>query len=321
MSWLSWLGLGKADATNDPRIQEAIERAVYLVEPRLKQSGGYPGRYRAALGQALRYADQLAAAIPGGVELDREHFVRDPFIHALFGSQDAIQQTLCLSRALREYQLRHGDDTGDIHALMGMRRNEKRTFGMEAEGDMLRRDVEQLSVTFSDHTLSCISGSEAETRALVAWSVFDSLISRVTNHVEGLRQEKHSLDKQRDDLMARLRGSTGERRAPLERELGVLLSSLSDATQRLGLDRMSGYFDELLRAPETLVRLEQQPRRLDGMGILRAQTEATFSHLIDFTDMVGLERRRWTVTLVHCRHQELPPLSERLDDANRWLAI
>lgn len=321
MSWLDWLGLGKRKSSNDPRLQEAIERAVYLVEPRLKQSGGYPGRYRAVLGRALRYADQLAAAFPGPVELDREHFVRDPFVHAVFGSQDAIQHTLCLSRAMREYQLRPDAGTGDIYALMGMRRNEKRVFGLETEGEMLRRDVAQQTVSFSDHTLSCISASEAETRALVAWSIFDSLAARVASHMEGLRQEKFTLDKQRDDHMARLRGSTGERRAALEQELGILLRGLSDATRRLNLDRMPAYFEELLKSPETLVRLERQPRRLDGMGILRAQEDASISNLLDFTDLLGQDRRRWTVTLLHCRHQELPPLSERLEDANRWLAI
>jgi len=321
MSWLDWLGLGKRKSSNDPRFQEAIERAVYLVEPLLKQSSGYPGRYRAVLGRTLRYADQLAAAFPGPVELDHEHFARDPFVHALFGSQDILQHSLSLSRAMQEYRRRPDAGSGDIYALMGMRRNEKHTFGMEAEGEILRRDVAQQTVSFSDHTLSCISASEAETRALVAWSIFDSLVARVASHLEGLRQEKSTLDKQRDDHMARLRGSTGERRAALELELGMLLRGLSDATQRLNLDRIPGYFEERLQSPETLVRLERQARRLDGMGILRARDDPSTSHLLDFTDLLGQDRRRWTVTLVHCQQQELPPLSERLEDANRWLAI
>jgi len=321
MGLLDWLGVGGGDSSDDPRLQQAIERAVDKVEPRLKQAGGYPGRYRAAIGQALRYADQLAAAIPGPVELDREHFSRDPFVHALFGSHHPIQHTLCLSRAMQEYLRRPDAGTGDIHALMGMRRNEKPSFGMETEGDVLRRDVAQQVVSFSDHTLSCITHSEAETRALVAWSIFDSLISHVASHVEGLRQEKSALDRRRDELMARIRGTTGENRAPLEQELGTLLAESSDAAQRLNLDRMPGYFEEQLRSPETLVKLEQQQRRLDGMGILRADEHASNSNLIDFTDLVGQDRRLWTVTLVHCGHPKLPPLSERLENANRWLAI
>lgn len=321
MGWMDWLGLGKGDSSEDPRLQQAIERAVDKVEPRLKQAGGYPGRYRSVLGQALCYADQLAAAIPGPVEMDREHFMRDPFVHTLFGSHHPIQHTLCLSRAMQEYLRRADAGTGDIHALMGMRRMEKRTFGMETEGDVLRRDVAQQTVSFSDHTLSCITHSEAETRAQVAWSIFDSLIAHVASHVEGLRQEKLTLEKRRDELMARLRGTTEERRNALEQELEALRVEMGNAIQRLNLDRMPAYFEEQLRSPETLVRLEQQQRRLDGMGIVRAQKDASTSNLIVFTDLVGQDRRRWTVTLVHCGHPELPPLSERLENANRWLAI
>ena len=321
MNWLGLLGLGKDDTPADPRLQQAIERAVEKVEPRLKQAGGYPGSYRAAIGQALRYADQLAAAMPGPVEMDRTHFMLDPFVHTLFGSPQPIQGTLCLSRAMQEYMRRPDAGTGDIYALMGMRRNEKHTFGMESEGDVLRRDVAQQTISFSDHTLSCITHSEAETRAEVAWSIFDSLIGHVARHVQELREEKSALDKHRDDLMARLRGSTGEQRATREVELAKLLSKLGSASQRLNLDRMPGYFQELLGKPEDVVRLEQQRLRLDGMGILRSENDAVDSKLIEFTDLLGQDRRRWTVTLVHCGHPELPPLSERLENANRWLAI
>jgi hypothetical protein len=121
--------------------------------------------------------------------------------------------------------------------------------------------------------------------------------------------------------MARLHGSTGEQRATLEVELAKLLSKLGTASQCLNLDRMPGYFQELLGKPEDVVRLEQQQLRLDGMGILRSEHDVVGSKLIEFTDLLGQDRRRWTVTLVHCGHPELPPQSERLENANRWLAI
>lgn len=320
MFWLDLLGLGNGAASEDPRLPQAIERAVERVEPRLKQVGGYPGRYRAAIALALRYSDQLAGAIPGPLELDPEHFFRDPLVQAVFTSHEDIQHMLLCSRAMRKYQ-RSPDAGPDIHALMGMRRTEKKVFGMEIEGAVLRRDVAQQSITFSDHILSCIAADETGARALVAWLIFDGLIAQVANHIEALRQEKNELGQRRDDIMARLRGSSGERRVALEQELDLLLSGLMDATQRLNLDRMPGYFEALLRTPETLVRLEQRQFRLDGMGIQRTRDDASISHLLTFTDLLGQDRRRWNVTLVRFPYQELPPLSERLEDANRWLAI
>ncbi len=319
MGWLDWLG--KRNAADDPRLPEAIERAIYKVEPRLKQSSAYTRRYRTVIAAALKYADGLAAAIPGPVALDREHYVRDPYLHALFASADEIQHTLRLSRAVRDYQQHAASGEGELYALMGMRRRESQSFGMETEGETVRREVAQQTITFSDHTLSCIAPSEHDTRALLAWSLFDSLISHVANHLENLRRNKTLLEQRRDEHMARLRGKRGSERTQLETELRTLLDELGESSQKLSFDHLPGYFTELLRQPETRVHLEQQTFRLDGMGIQRTQTHAAPSHPIAFTDLRSSDRRRWTVTLVRCHHQQLPPIAELLEDANRWLAI
>jgi len=102
-----------------------------------------------------------------------------------------------------------------------------------------------------------------------------------------MREEKSALDKHRDDLMARLHGQHGEQRATLEVELAKLLSKLGSATQRLSLDRMPSYFQELLRKPETVVRLEPQQLRLDGWASCAARNDAIESKLIEFTDLLG----------------------------------
>ena len=317
MLWLNLLGLAPPD---DPRLAEAIERAVDRVEPRLKQASGYPGRYRGAIARALRYSDQLAGAIPGPLALDPEHFNRDPLVRAIFTMQEDVQRMLLRSKTMREFQ--RGPNAGpDIHALMGVRRKEKKVFGMEIEGEVLRRDVAQQSITFSDHILNCIASEESDARALVAWRIFDGLIAQVAGHIESLRQEKARIGQSRDEVLARLHGPRTEGRAALEQEASRLLAELTVATQRLHLGRLPAFFDTLLRTPETLVRLEQRQFRLDGMGIQRTQVDTGVSHALTFTDLLGQDRRRWSVALVRFPYQELPPLSERLQDANLWLAI
>ena len=317
MFWLNLLGLAPPD---DPRLSEAIERAVDRVEPRLKQASGYPGRYRSAIALALRYSDQLAGAIPGPLKLGPEHFNRDPLVRAVFSRQGDIHRMLLRSKTMREFH-RGTDDGPDIYALMGMRRSEKKIFGMEIEGEMLRRDVAQQSITFSDHILSCITSEETDARALVAWRIFDGLIAQVANHIDSLRQEKIRISQRRDEVLARLHGANAEDRAALDQEASQLLTLLTEATQRLNLDHLPALFDTLLRTPETLVRLEQRQFRLDAMGIQRTQADTGISHALTFTDLLGQDRRRWSVALVRIPYQELPPLAERLQDANRWLAI
>ncbi len=321
LKWLSRLGQARAPAPGDPGLAQAIERAVYLVEPRLKQAGGYPRRYRASIARAWSHARGLAGQIPGPITLDREAFIRDPFVHALFGSAEDIQRVLCLSPAMQAYLGDPANDGDDIYALMSMRRNERTVLGMETEGALLRRDVAQQQVSFSDHALICPAPSEVAARALIAWSLLDSLVGRVARLLDELRQEKKALEQERDELLARLRGAAPDRRAALQARLDELLGRLRRSIQRQDLRAMARLFDDELDAPEEVVRLGTSELRLDAMGVLRRADETLASHVLGFTDLYGFERRRLTALLVRCRRPELPSMSERLDSAGRWLTV
>ncbi|OYY92998.1 MAG: hypothetical protein B7Y41_13840 [Hydrogenophilales bacterium 28-61-23] len=319
LGWLAKLGLRRDVDQDEPRLLEAIKRAIDLVEPRLEHVSGYPNRYRDMAKRMLRHAEALAAGLPGPVELNRERFVLDPFVRALFASPDDIPRTLSLSRAMREYRQCAGVPEGELYALMGMRYRQKHVFGMEARGEVIRRDVEQEALSFEDHTLSCISVSEAETRALLIWDVFDHLMRQVARRLELLRQERQSLAQAKDRIMAQLRGASADRRAGMQLELDALLSQQRELLARLDLHHVASLFDDELRTPEAHVRLEQRKIQLDGMGVLRRPEESVLSHAIDFTDLVGMDRRRWTVVLVRYRHQELSSMSDRMENARRWL--
>lgn len=319
-NWLTRLALGGEPGAGNEELAQAIERAIYQVDPRLKQAGGYPGRYRPSVARAWSHARELASRIPGPVSLDREGFIRDPLVHALFGAADDIQRVLCLSPAMQAWL---GDNAGagdEVYALLSMRRNEKDVLGMETEGELMRRDVAQRQVSFSDHALSCVAATEARTRTLIAWNLLDSLVSRVARLVDDLRQEKQTLEQERDELLARLRGAAPERRATLQGQLDELLGRLRQAVQRLDLRAMAHHFDDEFTAPAEYVHLGARELRLDGMGVVRRADEAVSSQALTFTDLSGFDRRRLTVLLVRCRRAELPSLAERLDTAGRMLA-
>ena len=86
-----------------PGLLPAIERAISAVEPLLKQTNGYPEIYRKPVTTALEYARNLAASVPGPVEINRESYASDPFIHSLFPSIDYIQDAFLASRALQDH--------------------------------------------------------------------------------------------------------------------------------------------------------------------------------------------------------------------------
>lgn len=168
MGLLSHL-LGLDHEPEIPGLAEAVERAVSRVEPHLKQISAYPKAFRKPVARALAYSREIAATIPGPVEINRAAYVQDHFVHALFPSVDFIQEALCSSQAMREF---HGENpaTREIYALMGMRRWEKSTLGMELLGQMVQKDVLQNVIYFTSHTVENPSTSPDETREKASWS-------------------------------------------------------------------------------------------------------------------------------------------------------
>jgi hypothetical protein len=68
---------GHRSERDSPALLLAIERAVFAVEPLLKQINGYPDSYRKPVAVALEYAHRLAASVPGPVMVDLESYASD----------------------------------------------------------------------------------------------------------------------------------------------------------------------------------------------------------------------------------------------------
>lgn len=56
--------------------------------------------------------------------------------------------------------------------------------------------------------------------------------------------------------------------------------------------------------------------------MLRADDAGANTHALGFTDLIGRDRRRWTVVMVRCHPRpELLAMADRPREAGRWLAI
>lgn len=313
------LGIDRHD-DDAPGLHQAIERAVARVEPLLKQAGGYPDHYRAPVAAALAHARALAANLPGPVEIDCDAYAADPFLRALFPSREFVLEAFSASQALRDY-LREYPGFDEAYALMGMRRCEKVMLGMELSGEVIRRDVPQHVVFFSSHTIENLAPTAEQSREEISWRFFDTLLDKVVERVELRRQEKQSLLLHKDMLMARLHAATPADRPALEEQLASLVADLQATIDSLGLDKYSQDFAAVLLAPEQALRLEQTTLILDSMGVRREHDETNPGTAVVFNDLVGLDRRQWTVTLVHCRNLHSESIAARLTDAARRLVI
>jgi hypothetical protein len=312
--------LGGARMVITPELAQAIERAVDRVEPRLKQAGGYPERYAGPVAHALAYARQLAEAIPGPVPINRQAYASDPLVHAMFASAEEVRSAICASQAMHEFRRDH-PDAGEVYALICMRRRAKAMLGIEMDGEVLRRDVPQEAVFFTDHTLADPGRTETEARERMAQGMFDSLLVHVAWRVQARQREKLELDRQRDELRARLRAAEPAQRREWEARLNENLARLGAVTAALDLRRYADDFDAVLLAPEKHVYLDRTAMVLDGMGVLR-EPEAAGSSQVVFCDLVGRDRRRWTVAMMYCDqlHQEAT-MGDRMATAQRWLGL
>ena len=311
---------GQGNKRDEPGLLSAIERAVSAVEPLLGQVSGYPERYRKPAATALEYAHRLAASLPGPVLVDRESYASDAFVHALFPDANFVTEAICSSLALQEY-LRDFSGSDEFYALMGMRRFEKSVVGMELSGEVVQHDVVQKAVYFTSHTIDNPAPSEQQSRELVAMSFFDSLVGQVKQRVERRKQGKQSLLLEKDMLMARLRTANALERPALEEQLAEKLSSLQATVSSLALHNYAADFEAVLLHPEEHLRLDKTPIILDSMGIRRAGDDADPGTAIMFNDLIGYDRRDWTVTMVRCSNLQNESFAAKLDKAYRRLAI
>lgn len=311
-------GLGEEQVT--PELLPVIDRAVSAVDPLLKQAGGYPGDYRKPVTTALEYARSLAASLPGPVAVNLESYAKDALVHALFPSADYVTEAFGASLALQDYH-DHYPSTDELFALMGMRRFEKNTVGMELSGDVIQRDVVQKVVYFTSHTIENPAPSEDQARDQAALSFFDSLVGQVKKRIGARKLDWQALLQEKDSLVARLRIADARTRPALEEELARVMSSIQASAGSLDLHSYLEDFEAVLLNPEQHLHLNQTPIILDSMGIRREEDDTNRGKAIVFNELIGYDRRDWTVTMVHCSNLQKESFATRLDKAYRKLAL
>jgi hypothetical protein len=194
-----------SDQYPDWLVDKAIERAVDGVDSRLRVIGGYKKRLRPSIIHAIDHVVQLVDNLTSPIDASRKQYGRDPCLTAFFASVEELQKFFSYNRGIRDYvDNTTGSKPDRIIGLLVMNRYEKRVFGMEMEGDMLRRDVPQVTINFDGHRLLDANGEEAETRRFLKRRAFDHLISLALADVINSRRERLELEEQRILLRRKL---------------------------------------------------------------------------------------------------------------------
>jgi hypothetical protein len=332
-------GAGEPDRI---RVADAVERIVAL-SPHLRMARRYETRLQPAVVTALRYVAGVVDAIPPAREASAAAWSLDPYIHAFFAGPDDVAPALSRSADLRAWFGQNPAEQ-EAHAVLGMAMKEKRVLGTAQEGETMRRDVVQETISFSDHQVRMCGRSEAELRDEIVRRLVVQLGLQGMARFTAQQAERGLLERERALLQTRLRlleregagigalvgdGAAAGAAAADADELARLQADIADngeAIQRLGLrsealDRELAEVCAVLADPAAHLFVETRNCVLSGMNVVQppGQPDGGDALVFQVAQIPTVPPQARAFALVRFARADLRPPDGLLDDAARLL--
>ena len=313
-------------------IELATERAVDGTDPRLRAVPAYRKRLREPVIHAIEHVVALVELLPAPLSAASTEFARDPRLQALFVSPEHMREVFGNDPLLSEFRDRQSAAGEGITALLLAERKTKQTFGMAVAGDMLHRDVAQITVSFSQHRLVDLSHSEDETRRLLRHRAFDHLVSIALALIADAKSDRVELKHRHELLKGKLKvlqkgGWSFDDQASEHAEPGALQRELDDIEGQLAAlnidDTTLGWqldtLSKVLQGAEQQFWADNIDLYLDRMNIQR-QPGAADAQRVNFTELHDALGRNLVMLLVSIKPGELPKRKSFAENADRCLA-
>ncbi len=313
-------------------IEMAIERAVDGTDPRLRLVPGYRRRLREPVIHAIDQVVALVDGIPAPVAAGPDAYRNDFRLSALFASIEDMLQVFGRDRALSEYLSGpEGQGAERVSALLLARREERNVLGMDLVGDQVRRDVAQVSVSFSGHHLLEPRIAEEESRRFLKRRAFDHLLALALAQITEARVERADLQRQRDLLQRKLqamkRGTLSFDRPETGRadEAGLQaeLDTVSQQLQALGADAgvLKAHLElvaERLGEAERQIWSDEVELCLGPMNIRQAPTDPSARRIL-LQEIHSARGGRAIMLPVAIDPRDLPHREDLVSAAQRFL--
>jgi hypothetical protein len=277
MAILDWLRARFQDSAGgkDAAVSGTLERIVQLANPRLAFARGYKGRLAPAVRNAMDYAAKLVAGVAPAREASTAAWQSDPCIRAMFATARDVPGIFSRSPEVRQW-FTANPAAGEICAVLSMQLVERRVLGAALEERMLRGEVAQTTVNFTDYRARICAATEAELREDLERRIVDQLalaaIAAAANEVS----RRALLVQERALLRTRLR----------------LLEAKGAGVSGLGM-RVNPQLGELARVQMELVVNEQDLRALaSGQQDLDHQIECLRVALMNPAEHFSVSVRR-----------------------------
>jgi hypothetical protein len=313
-------------------VNAAIERTVEGTDARLRAVPNYKKHLRQPVIQAIDHVVALVDHMAAPLGADRRSQSLEPRLAAIFASAPEMLSIFARDAALTAYLATpEGSSATQITALLLAERIERRILGMDVVGDRVRRDVQQVTVSFAGHRLVDPSSSEEETRRQLKRRAFDHLLTLALARIADLRVERQDLLRQRDLIRRKQKAleqggwcfEAPADGAPDPTALEAELDGISAQLEALGVEggvlrAHLGIVADLLGQAEGQLWAEDLVLSLDSMNI-RRDTSNPSARSILFRELHNA-RGRTAITLpISLTPSELPRREDFLTAAQRYL--
>ena len=330
---------GSSDETSvDDRklIDELIETIVNAVEPRVRMRSGYRAKLAEGARVMLAHLRDQGRVPLAPIVLGRVAWAVDPYVRAFFAN--AADVTDCISRShdVRRF-FEQNPGCNEAYALLGMKCTERRVLAPRMEGGVVRQEVAQTTVSFSEHRLLAPTADEALTRLEVGRRIVQRLAQLVLARIVAVDQRAKDLALQQAYLVMKRRmlergrdgmqvltsdpASIEVQIADVDRALKETTEDYFEAKSSLSLlDGYIGHINAVLTNPEQQVGMKRVHMRLNLLGFkIDGPTSDEPTNELELTDLYIGEGLRAIIALVRIPRDELAPKENLLAQAERFL--
>ena len=269
------------DQKTDADVLDEIERISWEIDSTILPVRGFRKKILPSVRHAMEYISLLVPQIPGPVDFKADRWDQDPLLRAMFMSREELIGVLQSSKELKNFFRR--TNASQAFAILVAERKEKKFFGTEKNGEIVRRDVPQKAVFFEDFKVFAPAADLAQTRLQVQHRALVSLFNQAFEEITDLQRWKEELERQQELMEFKIQHPEDtDPKTDLyhtkadDKQTQESLEALGDITGKLEeikaeLDTPEARIEHLnaiLMNPEQYLRLETVSLKLSRLGIL-----------------------------------------------------
>jgi len=275
--FVSKLSLKRANRNRKKALINEIERILAETKTKIPLVRNYRKRLKEPVQHALKIVSEMTSQIPGPMDLDSSLWEIDPVLDAFFIRPDEFSRWLHSRTSLRNAF--EQTNTAELFGLLVAEYKEKIFFGAETYGDIVRRDVRKLSVSFENPRILVPAQNLETARKKLHHRILAMMFTRELNEIADQKSIKKELEKQQDLLEFKIWGNKkpelrksnafdGDKATEAEKILSAIDRELEDIGKNL--DTPESHLSHVTQALMHLrhhLKIDGFVLRLNDMGV------------------------------------------------------